>query len=438
MAVDRAQVKARADDGEGAAKRILAVTDRTSFMLSGAQLGITMTGLLVGYVAEPLVGSALGEILGGVGVPAGVGIAVGTITVLVVSTFVQMLFGELFPKNLSIAKPYPVATRLSRSTLIYMRVFGWLIAFFDKSSAGLVRLVGIEPVDDVEHSANPRDLQRIVATSREAGELPPELSALLDRLLDFPERDVHHALVPRGRVDVVAEDATLGDVRRRMDEGHSRYPVLDHQGEVLGVVHILDVLEVMACEDDHDDRPVSTVLRPATVIPTLMRLPEALMSMVRAETLMACVVDEFGGFAGIVTVEDLVEEVVGEITDEHDVDEEPHLTRHSEQMWSVRGDAPLDEVSRELGHALPSGDFETVAGLAISRRGELLAVHDVIEIELDPDTAEVAHLDEPPRRLVRLHVDAVEHHVPAALRVELVESPAEAAAAGRADPDEEG
>ncbi len=421
MTVDRSRLKARAGEGDAAAKRMLGVTDRTSFMLSGAQLGITVTGLLVGYVAEPLVGTAIGELLGGVGVPTATGIAVGTIGVLVVSTFVQMLFGELFPKNLSIAKPYPVAQALSRSTLIYMRVFGWLIAFFDKSSAALVRLFGIEPVEDVEHSANPRDLQRIVSSSTEAGELPPELSALLDRLLDFPERDVFHALVPRSRVDVIAEDATLADVRPQMSEGHSRYPVLQHDGEVAGVVHILDVLEAMAREDDPEGVPVARLVRPVTVVPTLMLLPDALSTMVRAGDLMACVVDEYGGFAGIVTVEDLVEEVVGEITDEHDEDEDPHLTRLEEGAWEVRGDAPLDEVARELGHRLPQGDFETVAGLVIAQHGALLREGDVVELELEPDAVELAHADDPPRRLVRLHVETVEHHVPAALRVELVE-----------------
>lgn len=426
MAVDRAQLKARSGEGDRVAKRMLAITDRTSFMLSGAQLGITVTGLLVGYVAEPLVGSALGEILGGVGVPTALGIAVGTVTVLVVATFVQMLFGELFPKNLSIAKPYPVAARLSRSTLLYLRLFGWLIIVFDKASTGLVRLLGIDPVEDIAHSANPRDLQRIVSSSQAAGELPPELSALLDRLLDFPERDVDHALVPRPRTDVIAEDATLGEVRRRMDGGHSRYPVLSHDGYVAGVVHILDVLDAMAADEDADARPVSGVLRPATLVPTLMLLPDALLTLARAGDTLACVVDEFGGFAGIVTVEDLAEEVVGEIADELEEDEAPHLTRIADDTWSVRGDAPLDEVARELGHDLPQGDYETLAGLAIARRGDLPAEGDIVEIELDPDTVELAHHDEPPRRLVRLHVDEIAHHVPATLRVELVEPRLEA------------
>lgn len=139
MAVDRSRLKARAEAGDAAAGRALTVTRRTSFMLSGAQLGITVTGLLVGYVAEPLIGRGLGELFGGIGVPTGVGIAVGTVLAIVFSTLVQMLFGELFPKNLAIARPEPVARWLARSTTWYLRVFGWLIWLFDQSSNVLLR-----------------------------------------------------------------------------------------------------------------------------------------------------------------------------------------------------------------------------------------------------------------------------------------------------------
>src|SRR5690606_3397382 len=134
MAVDRSRLKSRSAQGDPAAKRALAVTQRTSFMLSGAQLGITVTALLVGYVAEPLIGASLGEALGGIGVPTGVGVAVGTVLALLFSTFLQMIFGELFPKNLAIARPEPVAIALATSTTIYLKVFGWLIRIFDQAS----------------------------------------------------------------------------------------------------------------------------------------------------------------------------------------------------------------------------------------------------------------------------------------------------------------
>ncbi|MBY8910799.1 CNNM domain-containing protein, partial [Salinicoccus roseus] len=152
MSVDRSRLGALADQGDKAAESALTVTKRTSFMLSGAQLGITVTGLLIGYVAEPLVGQSLGILLGGVGVPAAVSISVGTVAALALSTIVQMIFGELYPKNLAIANPEPLARNLARSTNIYLAVFGWLIKFFDWSANSVLRLFRIEPVHDVDSS----------------------------------------------------------------------------------------------------------------------------------------------------------------------------------------------------------------------------------------------------------------------------------------------
>ena len=165
MSVDRAQLAAEAEEGDEAAAQALKVTRRTSFMLSGAQLGITVTGLLVGYVAEPLVGQSLGALLGGVGVPAGVSVTIGTVLALAVSTIVQMVFGELYPKNLAIANPGPLSRALAKSTNIYLGIFGWLISFFDWSANRLLRLVGIKPVEDLDSSATAADLKRIVADS---------------------------------------------------------------------------------------------------------------------------------------------------------------------------------------------------------------------------------------------------------------------------------
>ncbi|MCW2582260.1 MAG: hypothetical protein JWQ53_1050, partial [Klenkia sp.] len=186
MSVDRSRLAARAESGDAAAARALTVTRRTSFMLSGAQLGITVTGLLVGYVAEPLIGRSLGTVLGGVGVPTAVGVGVGAVAALLLSTLVQMLLGELFPKNLAIARPEPVARWLAASTVLYLTLFGWLIWFFDQSSNLLLRALKIEPVHDVEHAATARDLESIVEDSRGSGDLPDELSVMIDRILDFP------------------------------------------------------------------------------------------------------------------------------------------------------------------------------------------------------------------------------------------------------------
>src|SRR5690606_38390954 len=179
---------------------------------------------------------------GGVGVPTSVGVAVGTVLALLFSTFLQMIFGELFPKNLAIARPEPVAVALATSTTVYLKLLGWLIRVFDQASNLLLKLARIEPVHDVEHSATVRDLESIVAESRDSGDLPTELSILLDRILDFPEQDVEHAMIPRARVDVVRRDDTLDAVWQQMSTGHSRYPVLDEDDQVVGVVQLQDLL----------------------------------------------------------------------------------------------------------------------------------------------------------------------------------------------------
>lgn len=422
MAVDRSRLGARTTAGDPAARRALAVTRRTSFMLSGAQLGITVTGLLVGYVAEPLIGEALGEALGGVGVPTGVGIAVGTVLALLFSTLVQMVFGELFPKNLAIARPEPVAIALAGSTTLYLRVMGWLIRVFDSASNALLRVLRIEPVHDVEHSATVRDLEHIVAESAQSGDLPTELSVLLDRILDFPERDVEHAMVPRSRVDVVRPDDTVGDLRLRMSTGHSRYPVVSDDEDVLGVVHLQDVLAT----SEPDDAPVAALLRPPVLVPTSMALPDALRALTGTNQL-ACVLDEYGGLAGVVTVEDLAEELVGEITDEHDpvTGSAPVL---DDGAWVMPGDVHLDEVERAIGRDLPRGDVETIAGLVIEAHGALPPVGTSVLVLLPADPAELAHADHAEEVWMRVDVLEVDRHVPATVRVTVPAEPPPTAA----------
>lgn len=417
MAVDRSRLKSRAAAGDVAAKRALAVTRRTSFMLSGAQLGITVTALVVGYVAEPLIGDALGHALRGIGVPVGVGVTVGTVVALLASTLIQMIFGELFPKNLAIARPEPVALRLATPTTVYLKVFGWIITFFDHASNLLLKVLRIEPVHDVEHSATARDLEHIVAESRSTGDLPEELSVLLDRILDFPEQDVEHAMISRPRVDVVRDDQTLEEVWAEMSSGHSRYPVLSHDDEVVGVVHLQDLLTA----PERAGVPVTTLMRKPLLIPESMSLPDALGLLASTRRQLACVLDEYGGFAGVLTIEDLAEELVGEITDEHDP-AEPEPVAEQGDTWVMAGDVHLDEVERTIGRELPRGDYETLAGLAIAAHGALPQIGDRMTVELPIDPAGLAEAEDPVPELLQLRVQEVERHVPSRLEVELDEA----------------
>ncbi|MEQ7124357.1 hemolysin family protein [Actinopolymorpha sp. B11F2] len=417
MTVDRSRLKAAVAAGDAGAKRALGITGRTSFMLSGAQLGITVTGLLVGYVAEPLIGAGLGKALGGVGIPQPVGVAVGTVLALVFSTAVQMVFGELFPKNLAIARPELLARALARSTTWYLAGFGWLIWLFDQAANLLLRLVRIEPVHDVEHAATPRDLEHIIAESRTAGELPADLSGLLDRVLGFHDSTAEHAMIPRPYVTAIAGTEPVRRVLEVMAAGHSRLPVVGESiDEVIGVLSLHDVL---AADESQDlgTVPVRDLARPAVLVPSTSPLPNVLARLNEAGEQLACVMDEYGGLAGVITIEDVAEELVGEIVDEHDPVGEDQVHADNNGDLTVPGTLHIDEAERVLGHNLPAGDYQTISGLIITQLHRLPEPGDAITLQLaaSPDG------DHPAPRLT-LIVLTVDRHVPQTVQLHLADT----------------
>ncbi|MCX6466823.1 MAG: hemolysin family protein, partial [Pseudonocardiales bacterium] len=332
----------------------------------------------------------------------GVGIAVGTVLALLFATVVQMVFGELFPKNLAIARPEPVARALALSTAIYLRLFGWVIRIFDAASNLLLRALRIEPVHDVEHSATPRDLVAIIDESRDSGDLDEDLSTLLDRVLDFTDTTARSAMIPRPRVTTVPADATVAELVEIMASGHSRLPVLgDGADDVVGVICLRDVLALEG--RDLTAVRVADVARTPVLVPDSLPLPTVLHRLRGAGEELACVVDEYGGLAGVITTEDIAEELVGEITDEHDPAGRDTL-RVGDGEWTVPGTLGLDEVERLLDVELPESDHETLGGLVIDRLQKLPSVGDTAELEVDG-------------RTLTLTVCAVERRVPAMVRL---------------------
>jgi CBS domain containing-hemolysin-like protein len=423
MAVDRSRLRAAAVAGDGAAERALGITARTSFMLSGAQLGITVTGLIVGYVAEPLIGAGLGELLGVAGVPTAAGVAVGTVLALLFATAVQMVVGELFPKNLAIARPEPVARRLARSTSWYLRILGPVIRVFDAASNLLLRAVRIEPVHDVEHAATPRDLEAIIDESRASGDLPPELSALLDRVLDFTERPARAAMIPRPRVATAPAGETVAELVGRMARGHSRYPVVDNDlDDVVGVICLRDVLALP--EADLPRLRAREVARKPILLPETLPLPEVLDRLRAAGDELACVVDEYGGLAGVITMEDVAEELVGEIGDEHDPGSAPE-PQAAEGCWIVPGSMLVDEVERLLDRDLPRGGYTTIGGLVMAELGRLPEPGDAVTVPLPAPAADDGADGSAP--VLAVTVRTVQYRVPERLELSWTTS---AAAAG--------
>jgi len=423
VAADRNELRASAGAGDAASERALDVTSRTSFMLSGAQLGITVTGLVAGYVAEPLIADGLTELLNGVTLPHGVALAISLTVALALVTLVQMVLGELAPKNLAIARSEPVARWLSRSTQTYLKIFGPVIRVFDQSATLLLRAMGIKPVDDVHRAATARDLEWIVAASRSSGELSEELSMLLDRSLEFTEATAEHAMVPRTKVTAVEAGETVRAARALMAAGYSRLPVYRNVvDDIVGVVDVRDLLTLD--KDEMDRRRVGKLARSAVLVPAPLRLPDALARLREADSEFACVVDEYGGLAGVLTIEDIAEELVGEISDEHDADPGTEPRHVSEGVWTVPGSLGVDEVERLLGHDLPSGNYESIGGLVIDAIGTFPDPGDAITIDLgrsyDHETIRVS-----------IRVESVDRRVPHTVRIALTTGDDETAAPGR-------
>lgn len=437
VAVDRNQLRRLADAGDPAARRALDVTSRLSFTLSAAQFGITVTALLVGYVSEPLVGRGLADLLGFTDLSYAARLSLSVTAVLVFSTVVQMVFGELAPKNLAIARTVPVALALSRSTLAYLRFIGPLVRLFDRASTSLLRRVGIEPVEELEHGATAADLSRIIDQSHAGGLLDDDLSDVLEGGLRFRELDAGDVMTPRVRVRTVDAETTVSTLVDLLETGYSRFPVTGRDGDdILGVVGMAEVLAVPRA--DRERTTVGSVTSEATVVPTSAPLPRVLDQIRADRRQLAVVVDEHGGFAGIVTFEDIAEEVVGEIIDEDDADV-PGVRVHGSDAWLTPGHLRLDELETATGLELDSSDeYATISGFVMVQLGRTPAVGDVIETTARREAevpTEKAGTSSPQEFLERQHererhrhevgvrvtVDEVDRHVPSVVLIEVLD-----------------
>ncbi|MDE9364208.1 hemolysin family protein [Luteipulveratus sp. YIM 133132] len=412
VAVDRGRLSQLADEGDAAAARALSVTGRLSFALSGAQLGITVTALLVGYVSEPYLGVGLAELItGSTGVSEALALSLSVLVALVLSTVVQMVVGELAPKNYAIARPVALARALSRSTVIYLAVAGPVIRLFDGASTRLLRSVGIEPVEELPHGATPEDLHRIIGESHAGGLLDENLSHLLDRGLAFRHLRAGEVMTPRVDAVTVPVAASVADLVGLLASGHSRFPVTgDSIDDVVGMVGTRELLRVPL--DDRARMRVEEVMVDPVRVPSSLPLPGVLTQLRHAHQQLAVVVDEYGGLDGIISLEDVAEEVVGDIRDEGD---QPAAvpSAPSSGGWSLPARLRLDEVADTTGVVLPDGeDYDTLGGLVLARLGRVAVPGDRADVEWLHHTD-----DDAVRRAVRLTVEAVARHVPETVRL---------------------
>ncbi len=418
VAIEPHQAEQSATDGDRRSRALVRAVRSLSFQLSGAQLGITVTSLAIGFLAEPALATLLRPGLRVVGLPTTPASVLALAIALVVATVGQMVFGELVPKNWAISEPLRVGRAVALPQMWFSRLARPLIAVLNGVANAILRTVGVAPQDEMHSGRSSDELGSIVRASARQGTLAPSTAALLRRSLRFGDRDASDVMTPRVRtVWADGDEPVTALLRVARRSGHSRFPVLgravadsDSDSEeivdvdgVIGVVHVKDVFRVPP--EYRDVVTVRDIMTPPLLVPASLDCDSLLARLRRDGLQLATVIDEYGGPAGIVTLEDLVEELVGEVSDEHDLPTPPGVVPDGPGSWLLSGLLRPDEAADGTGIRLPTGPFETVAGLVLTRLGRLGAVGDTVDV--DGATLTVVALD-------RHRIDRVRLTAPAA------------------------
>lgn len=378
--------------GDRRAKLVQRAHSTLSFQLSGAQLGITITTLITGYIAEPVLARIFGPPLRSAGLGESAASVTSLILALVIATSLSMVLGELIPKNLAIAKPLAVARATAGPMTLFSAVFRWAINGLNGSANWIVRRLGIEPTEELASARSPAELVSLVRNSARHGSLDEDTATLVDRSLKFGELTAEDLMTPRVTVDCLDRDDTVRDlVMASSRTGHSRFPVVvdGSLDDLVGVVHIKQAFTVPP--ERQASTPLASIARTVPRVPTSLD-GDALMEQIRADGMEVCVViDEYGGTAGIVTTEDLIEEILGDVTDEHD-DERADVAEDGDG-YLCAGLLRIDEVYEATGYRAPDGPYDTLGGLIMFCLGRIPVVGDTVE--LPTFTLSVDDEDEP-------------------------------------------
>ncbi|MBP2472973.1 CBS domain containing-hemolysin-like protein [Crossiella equi] len=409
-ALERSTVDAHANAvGDRRSKQVRHAHRTLSFQLSGAQLGITITTLATGYVAEPAIARLVGPLLTDLGLPESASLVIAVALAMIIANVLSMVFGELVPKNMAIARPLSTARATAGLQAGFSATFRWVITGLNGTANWIVRRFGVEPVEELRSARSPHELGSLVRSSAVHGTLDASTATLLDRSLRFGDRTADELMTPRVHVQALRSDASVLDlIEISRATGFSRFPV--HTGDlddVIGIVHVKQAFGVPRAQ--RDTTRVASLARPVPTVPETLE-GDALLDRLRGSGLqVALVVDEYGGTAGLVALEDLLEEIVGDVRDEHDRGEVNPVRPLGKQSFLVSGLLRGDEVAEATGFALPEGDYETIAGYLLFRLGRIPQVGD--EVRHDGWRLTVMRMDR--NRIAELRVTRVPEAGPA-------------------------
>ena len=369
VAVERARIDAASEAGERPARRVRRLQESLTRHLSGAQFGITLAALLLGFVAEPTAARILNGDAHATG--ASVALAIGMATVL------HLVVAEQVPKYVALAIPERTALALAPAITAYGVATRLLVDLLNRTANAIVRFLGVEPKGQIQVSRTLDELEDLVETSAGDGSIDPDEAILLRRSIRFADKTAADALVPRVAIEALQRDEpATALVRLCLDSGHSRFPVYGVDlDDIVGVVHVKSLYGRPAAERGRV--PVADLMHEVLAVPETRELEDVLADMRVRRNQLAVVVDEHGGTAGIITLEDILEEILGESGDETDR-VEARTRSEAQGSTVVSGRLNLDEVEEATGFRVPEGPYETLAGFVVARMGYLPEVSDMV------------------------------------------------------------
>ncbi|WP_082406300.1 hemolysin family protein [Microbacterium sp. No. 7] len=378
--LDRADLEARQAAGESRLALTISALRITSTHLSSAQLGITLTTLLTGYTMEPAISNLLGPVLITWGIPEAAVRPVSATVGMAIATVFSMLIGELVPKNFALAVPRQTAKLVMPFQVAFTTVFRPAVTVLNGSANGVLRAMGIEPKEELSGARTAEELSSLVRRSASAGVLEQDTASLLDRTLTFSRLSAADVMTPRPSLHAIAAGDSVEDVvQLSRRTGHSRFPVYDESmDDIVGIVHVKQAVSVP--RERRADVPAKAIAEEPLRVPEAVHLDVLLAELRGRGYQMAVVVDEYGGTAGIVTLEDLVEEIVGEVLDEHDRSRAGVVRAEGAVIFP--GELRPDEVLDRTGIRVPEGDvYDTVGGFLMAALERVPSVGDTVEIE---------------------------------------------------------
>ena len=379
VACDRKKLEALADDGSFSARAAVAAHKRLSFHLSGAQLGITVTSLILGFLADSLVEPRIAPLLAPVPVVSGAtGSAIIALAVVAVS---QMMLGELIPKGIAVGRPEGTSQALAPIAVVLHGAFSPVIRLFNGAANWIIRhWFGLEPTEELADLRSLEDLEFLIRTSGDEGAIKPDELALLTRTLRFGDKSAAEALTPRVHIDAIESTVSVDELLvRARDFPHSKLPVYRNDlDDIVGVVNVSNAFTVAAA--DRASTSVTTLMSEPLVVPETRDLIDIIDDFRTSQSQLAIVIDEHGGTAGLLSLEDVLEEIVGEIDDEYD--ETTALTVGVGQgVYLLAGTLHLDEVEEACGLELSEGEYETLAGYMLAEFGRIPEIGDQVAVE---------------------------------------------------------